>query len=111
MSTIEDRRDDARREAAIDEIVRQYDDAAAAAARGICVRRHKPIYDRAGMSTHANIIVSWTPHTPGNCRLGDQITWRLLEAKYPPRPHMMNPPIVGAEQMVAFTQRVAERFG
>ena len=104
MSTAEDLMDDARSEAAYQEIEREYDDAASTAARGICKRRHSPTF-------HMAVQDYWTPHSPGSCAATQRIVELLWAAKRPRRPHMANPPIVSMQQMAAFSQRVAERFG
>ncbi len=110
MSDDETRRDDARRDAVGEEIELEYDRAASTAARGICRRRHRPTLQKT-FDDIGGWHVAWNPHTPGECDLGWEISSCLLEAKLPPRSHMTNPPIVGMENMVAFAQRVAERFG
>ena len=102
MSTAEDLMDDARSEAAYQEIEREYDDAANTAARGICRRRH-PTMMFAEQVSYA--------HRPGYCQLAHDIEEALWAAKRPPRSFMTNPRIVSMQQMAAFTQRVAERFG
>ena len=111
MSTAEDLMDDARSEAAYQEIEREYDDAAAAVARGICRRRHQPFSKTAVSDDGRFYREEWTPHTPGACSLASDIVRSLTLAKHPPQRHMTNPPIVSMQQMAAFTQRVAERYG